>query len=292
MGKGADKMARAVELAKVIDAPDEVALDVITGYPSGSLHPYASEFHHFIAFDNLILLVEVGSNVTGVPRKADTDQTGVCIEPASAVLAINAMNTPVFEQYEYHSTGNEATNRKGDLDVTIYSLRKFARMAASGAPTALVPLFVPQNAYECSTTAGALLRARRELFVSKQAGLKFAGMARRHGHRLQSGQGRKELIGKHGYDTDYAYHGLRALMMGRDLMDFGEIQLPWCQEGLDYLRKVRGGSYTKKQILKDFSEIGARMGESIEQSTLPEHPDYVKINELVIVMYTEHWESH
>lgn len=286
MGKGADKMAAAIEMAKIIDATDDIPE---TQERAG---PHSSEFHHFIAFDNLILLAEVGSNVTGVPRKADTDQTGVCIEPASAVLAINPMNTPVFEQYEYHSTGNEATNRKGDLDVTIYSLRKFARMAASGAPTALVPLFVPQNAYECSTTAGALLRARRELFVSKQAGMKFAGMARRHGHRLQSGQGRKELIGKHGYDTDYAYHGLRALINGRHLMYTGSIVLPMVDYELNYLRKVREGNYTKKQILKDFGDHGQLLADAIRESTLPESCDYVKINELVIVMYTEHWESH
>jgi predicted nucleotidyltransferase len=293
MGKGADKMARAVELAKMIDAPDEPVTNVRDSAGDGwrQRGAHSSEFHHYVAFDNLILLAEVGSNVTGVPRKQDTDQTGVCIEPREVILAINAMGTAAFEQYEYHSADNDTTNTAGDLDVTIFGLRKFARMAAAGAPTGLVPLFVPQNAYEVSTTAGAALRASRELFVTKQAGLRFAGLARRHQHRLQLGQGRKELISKHSYDTDYAYHGLRALLMGRDLMANGDIMIPMTDYILNYLRQVREGKYTKKQILKDFTNHGMGLAKAIEMTSLPEGPDYDKINALLARMYEEHWAA-
>jgi predicted nucleotidyltransferase len=283
MGKGADKMARVVELAKIIDADDE---DMATA----GVH--STEFHRDVAFDNLILLAEVGSNVTGVPRKNDVDQTGVCIEPASVVLAINPMNVPVFEQYEYHSAASDATNQAGDLDVTIFGLRKFVRMAASGAPTALVPLFVPQDAYEASTDAGAALRAQREMFLSKQAGLKFAGMAQGHIQRLHKGQGRKELINKYGYDTDYAYHAMRALMMGIDLMQSHAITLPLPDNALGYLGKVRNGSYTRKNVLKDLRFYSEDLRQSIEVSHfLPESCNYATINTWLAKMYQEHWDS-
>ncbi len=61
-----------------------------------------------------------------------------------------------FEQYERHTAWDREgglANRSGagDLDVIVYSARKWARLALSGNPTVLLPLFVPDEEVERST---------------------------------------------------------------------------------------------------------------------------------------------
>ena len=53
-----------------------------------------------------------------------------------------------FEQYQRHTVWDKPgglANRSGagDLDVVIYSARKWCRLALAGNPTVLLPLFVP-----------------------------------------------------------------------------------------------------------------------------------------------------
>jgi len=106
----------------------------------------------------MILRVQVGSGVhgTSVSGQDDRDEMGICLEPAAFVTGLarvpNGMRgrgAPVpFEQYERHTVWDEPrglANRSGagDLDVIVYSARKWARLALAGNPTVLLILFVP-----------------------------------------------------------------------------------------------------------------------------------------------------
>lgn len=248
-----------------------------------------SPYQHRLAFDNLVYLAETGSNVTGVPRKNDRDFIGACIEPPSAMLGVTALALPVFEQYEAH-TGKGPVNVAGDIDTTIYSLRKFVRMAAAGNPNILVSLFVPQNYVEHSTTAGADLRAQRDMFITRSAGLRFIGLARTQLRKLHK-SGRKELVAKHGYDTDFAYHGLRALVQGIELMKQGVITFPVSEEDLAFLTYVRRGEFTEKHIKSEFESLDSQLAKAMHSSSLPESPDYARINDWLTSTYIAYWRE-
>lgn len=66
-------------------------------------------------------------------------------------------------------------SRPGDLDLVVYSLRKYARLAANGNPTVQILLFVePLH----STRWGDRLRAEADMFASREAGGRFLGYLR------------------------------------------------------------------------------------------------------------------
>jgi hypothetical protein len=63
----------------------------------------------------------------------------------------------------------------GDLDVIIYSARKWCRLALAGNPTVLLPLFVPDDEVMFRNGAGAELVVNAHRFVSRLAADRFLG---------------------------------------------------------------------------------------------------------------------
>jgi len=90
-----------------------------------------------IAERGTVLRCQVGSEVHGiaVPGHGDRDEIGMCIEPPEYVIGLRS-----FEQYLYRTQPEGSRSGPGDLDVTVYSLRKWTRLALAGNPTVLIPL--------------------------------------------------------------------------------------------------------------------------------------------------------
>lgn len=84
----------------------------------------------------------VGSTVHGLAVDdglEDRDEMGVCVEPFDAALSLGEP----FEQFIYRSAAEregrqDARSSAGDLDLTIYGLRKWIRLALKGNPTILL----------------------------------------------------------------------------------------------------------------------------------------------------------
>lgn len=92
-----------------------------------------------IAHDGCILRGLVGSTVHGLsnPGTGDRDEMGVCVEPPEYVIGLRRFEHCVARtQPEGHPSG------PGDVDLTVYGLRKFCRLAAKGNPTVLLLFFV------------------------------------------------------------------------------------------------------------------------------------------------------
>lgn len=132
----------------------------------------------------MILRVQVGSGThgTSVDGQDDRDEMGLCLEPAQYVTGLGRVPagtvadgaTVEFEQYERHTAwdrigGTRNRSGAGDLDVIIYSARKWCRLALAGNPTVLLPLFVPDIEVVVRTVPAAELMANAERFVSRIA---------------------------------------------------------------------------------------------------------------------------
>jgi hypothetical protein len=143
-----------------------------TKLPAGFVHPHASEEARKIAEDGMILRVQVGSGVhgTSITGQDDRDELGLCLEPPQFVTGLarvpNGIRGPgtsvEFEQYERRTAWDKPgglANRSGagDLDVIIYSARKWARLALAGNPTVLLLLFVPDEEVVFRNDTGAEL---------------------------------------------------------------------------------------------------------------------------------------
>ncbi len=125
-----------------------------------------------VAESNTILRGLVGSTVHGLVLAGtdDRDEMGVCVEPRRYVVGFRR-----FEQWVYRSAaereGREgARSQQGDLDLVVYSLRKWARLALQGNPTVLLLLYLPDDALVTRTAVGEELQELAPSFGSRQAG--------------------------------------------------------------------------------------------------------------------------
>jgi hypothetical protein len=250
-----------------------------------------------------VLRVQVGSGVhgTAVGGQDDRDEMGICLEPREYVtgIAVAPGNVP-FEQYEYHSAWEREgglANRSGagDLDVIIYSARKWMRLAAGGNPTVLLPLFVPPEEIVTITDAGAELRAHADRIASKRAGSKFLGYMTSQ-RRAMTGEigahtNRPELVAEFGYDCKFAMHALRLGVQGVEYLQTGRISLPIPEPELSLLREVRRGEWDLGRVIAWATDLERRLEESIEISPLPDDPDAAWLNDWLHRSHLRYWET-
>ncbi len=130
-----------------------------------------SQFHYV---DGLIHLFVGGSELHGAKVKDtdDLDIYGVYLEPPELLLGLDKS-----EFYVWSTAGSERRNGPDDIDLCLYSLRKWAGLAAKGNPTALHFLFADN--YSSKPETWARVVERRDVFLSRQASFQFRGFARR-----------------------------------------------------------------------------------------------------------------
>lgn len=260
---------------------------------------HATEEKRSIAASGTILRCLVGSGVhgTAVSGHDDRDEMGICIEPPEYVIGLRR-----FEQYEYHtawerSGGLRERSGPGDLDETVYSARKWMRLALNGNPSVLLPLFVPESEIVTVTPLGRELRDLAPAIISRQAGHRFAGYlnAQRRGLLSHEGKGRDvtrpELVEQYGYDTKFAGHMIRLGIQGIELLSAGRLTLPMLPEDAQVVRDVRTGKFTIRQVLEDAEELERRLGELIKTSDLREYPDRGAADAWLVSAYQRAWRG-
>lgn len=260
-----------------------------------------------VALDGLILLTEVGSTMHGVTQPNvqvekgssneglggdDVDEMGVCIEHPDYVTGLSR-----FEQYEYRTQPVNVRSGPGDIDRVVYGLRKYASLAAAGNPTVLMPLFAGQSHLRYIDPYGEAIRDGRGAFLSKQAGRKFLGYLDGQRKRYldptrndSKHVSRPELVEAYGWDTKTGYHALRLAIQGSQLMATGHIYLPMVDGDREFLLNVRNGKHSKEYVteLLDTHYI-PNLKRDTENSTLPERPDYDRINSWLNRTYAQFW---
>jgi hypothetical protein len=281
-----------------------------TALPAGFAHPHASEEARKIAEDGMILRVQVGSGVhgTSVSGQDDRDEMGLCLEPPQFVTGLARVPngtgglgpSVTFEQYERHTAWDRpggVANRSGagDLDVIIYSARKWARLALAGNPTVLLVLFVPEQEVVFRNEAGAELGSNARRFVSRLAAGRFLGYltAQKAAMTGQAGAhtNRPELVAVHGYDTKYAMHALRLGLQGIELLTTGRITLPVPEPHRAYLRSIRRGERPLAEVLDAVTGAEARLTQLRDSQAIPDQPDRRWVDDWLHRSYLNFWAS-
>jgi uncharacterized protein len=279
-----------------------------TRLPPGYEHPHASEQARAIAEAGMLLRVQVGSGVhgTAVSGQDDRDEMGLCLEPPEFVTGLARVPSGIggesfsvrFEQYERHTAWDRpggVANRSGagDLDVIIYSARKWARLALAGNPTVLLVLFVPDDEVVFRDQAGAELTDNADRFVSRLAASRFLGYLRAQKAAMTGASGahtnRPELVALHGYDTKYAMHALRLGLQGVELLTTGRITLPVPPPHDQYLRAVRRGQVPLAEAIDAISAAEAELARLREHSSVPAEPDRHWVDGWLHRSYLRYW---
>ncbi len=244
----------------------------------------------FPHLDSLIHLFVGGSELHGAKVKDtdDLDIYGVYLEPPELVLGLDKQDF-----YVWSTAGNERRNGPDDVDVCLYSLRKWAGLASKGNPTALHFLF-SQN-YSPKPKPWEEILKSRNVLLSRQAAVQFRGFAESQVRRLQGlGTGKKgqrhELIGVPGYDIKAAMHVIRLLNEGIELMRSGTITLPRPEKEL--LITIRTGNYgSLERVLSLANSLFRELEEAEAKSGLLEKVDRTKISELVSETCLRFWRN-
>jgi predicted nucleotidyltransferase len=239
---------------------------------------------------NLIHLFVGGSELHGakVGKTDDTDLYGVYIEAPEYALGLEPR-----EHFVWSTAGDERRNGPDDVDVTLYSLRKWAGMAAKGNATALHFLFA--EPHEVQTATWKKIEESREIFLSRNSAEQFLGFADDQFKRLtgERGKGKKgqrpEYIGKYGYETKAAMHGLRLLYECLELMAHRRITLPRPEKEL--LIEVRSGEWTLERVLEHAKQLELEVRQVVVGSPLPDRVDKAAISKLVAQLHREFWNS-
>lgn len=279
-----------------------------TALPSGFRHRHASEEARAIAQNGMILRVQVGSGVhgTSITGQDDRDELGVCLEPSQFVTGLARVPNGVrgvgpsvaFEQYERHTAWDRpggVANRSGagDLDVIIYSARKWARLALAGNPTVLLVLFVPDEEVVFRNDTGAELVSNAHRFVSRLAADRFLGYLQGQKAAMTGQAGahtnRPELVAVHGYDTKYAMHALRLGLQGVELLTTGRITLPVPEPDLGYLRSIRRGERPLAGVLEAITAAEARLTDLRDSRAMPHQPDRRWVDDWLHRSYRSFW---
>ena len=278
--------------------------------PAGYAHPHASEEARRIAERGMILRTQVGSGVhgTAISGQDDRDEMGICLEPAEYVTGVARVPHGIrgigesipFEQYERHTVWDEPggiANRSGagDLDVVIYSARKWCRLALAGNPTVLLVLFVPDEEVVFRNEVGCELMDNAHRFVSRLAADRFLGYLQSQKAAMlgekSAHTNRPELVAIHGFDTKYASHALRLGYQGAELLTTGRITLPMPQPEREYLRSIRRGEVELNEVIARIAGAEARLADLATSRHVPDEPDREWVNEWLHRSHLAYWQA-
>ena len=264
----------------------------MTAKPSDDLEWGGDSERARIAKRGCILRTVVGSQVHGVVRAGtdDRDEMGITIEPPEYAFGLRR-----FEHWAYRTQSEGQPSGPGDLDLIIYSLRRYCQLALKGSPTVLLPLFAPEEQTLLCTAVGRELRAQAELFLGPRTRDSFLGYLQSQRRNLvekgsSRGQPReRELSPRYGYDTKYAMHALRIGYQGLELLETGRITLPIPQPQRSHLMDVRLGETPLEEVLAELDSLIR----DLESAAIPvpDRPNDPLIESWMIETYWQHWNE-
>lgn len=240
-----------------------------------------------------ILRTVVGSGVHGIAIAGtdDHDEMGVYVEPREHVYGARSP----LDHHIWRTQPEGARSGPGDVDLVMYSLRKYLRLAVKGNPTALLPLFAPAESVLVTTAAGERLRANSSAFLSQQAVGRFLGYLHSQHRRMLGLAGRApnrpELVATYGWDTKYGSHALRLAYQGAEICHRARLSLPLPGEQRSRVLAVKRGEVPREEVSAEITEIAAGIRAALDAGTtaVPPTADLDSISQLSIELHEWFW---
>ena len=240
--------------------------------------------------DRLIHLFVGGSELHGakVHGTDDLDIYGVYIEQPELVLGLDSM-----PHFVWSTTGDDRRNGPNDVDITLYSLKKWAGLACKGNPTALHFLFAESKV---QNPIWAEIVSNKHIFLARSCAKQFTGFANDQLARMtgKKGRGKKgqrpEIEVKYGYDVKAAMHILRLLYECKELVTEGRITMPRPER--DLLIRVRTGRYSMDKVIAMAQKQFVECEEAAKASSLPEKIDRAAVSKLLAESYRAAWNAN
>lgn len=250
--------------------------------------PYIGEVVHLFVGGSALH----GAKVEGYD---DLDIYGVFVEPPEKILGLDS-----YEHFVWSTAGSERKNTQNDVDICLYSLRRWAELACKGNPSVLHFLFAPNyfdqgHDYDSGTPDTWFHAARkyRGAFLCRNHAKSFLGYADAQLKRMTGERSRNcnrpDLVAKYGFDTKFAMHLIRVLSECEELMNTGVITLPSPEK--DLLIGIRTGQKTEDWVTREATRRFEVCKEAATESPLPENVDRVFVSRIIADAYRQHWQK-
>ena len=238
-----------------------------------------------LAEPNTILRGLVGSTIHGlsVSDQDDRDEMGICVEPWEHFFGLRER----FEQWTWRTQPEGARSGPGDLDLVVYSLAKWARLAIAGNPTVLTILFVPDDKLSICADEARQLRSMAPCFVGDNIFGPYLGYMQQQRHRLTNKvkmPNRPELVERYGFDTKYAGHLIRLGYQGIELAETGRLSLPMREPARSHIVGVRTGKVSEADVLAEAADLERQLT-AMQESAALGPPKVAEIETFVLDCY-------
>jgi uncharacterized protein len=226
----------------------------------------------------------------------DHDVMGIYLETPQDLLGLDQQ-----PHFVWSTAPDNRRNGPTDIDVTMYGLNKWARLAVKGNPSILNYLFAPRNpdTEQPERQAWDEIVFRKHSFLARSHWKQFAGYAGAQLARMVGERSRKvnrpELVEKYGFDTKFAMHTIRILSEGRELLTTGHINFPSTE--VELLKEIRRGERSQEWVIE---ECKARMDGLEHLGTsksyngklnVPEVIDRAEVSRILAYVYQNYWKA-
>lgn len=248
-----------------------------------TLQELPEEVQDKLSQHNLLLLGRVGSYAYGTDTEdSDVDLMGVFIPSKDDILGLGYKT--VQDSYDYKFPDH-------DIEIVLYDIRKFTNLVLKGNPNVTPLLFLTrENSYLTQTDqAFHFVDILQLSCMSKKMYAPLVGYATSQLSRIEGkntgklGDKRKALVEKYGYDTKFAHHAIRLLLVARTLFRHGLYPVHM-KVNKKLLLDIRNGKYTHNQYMELWRrhlEYAQKAFEEMQDNLLPEYPNTERAESLV-----------
>ena len=202
----------------------------------------------------------VGSRAYGLDHEgSDTDKRGVYLPPAD--LEWSLYGAP--EQLEYR-----------DSEECYWEMQKFLVLALKANPNILECLFTPLVVR--TSEVGDALLDKRSIFLSKLVYQTYNGYVMSQFKKLE-----QDLRTKGQINWKHAMHLIRLLLQGIAILAAGHVPVT-VAEHRSALLAIRDGVESWEEVNRWRLALHREFEETFRRTSLPESPDYVQANKLLL----------
>lgn len=256
-----------------------------------------ANYKQALANRKVILLAECGSTLYGLQtsNNSDVDEMGIVLESPADLLGFEPFEDDTYRTATDRTGKYDAKSEPGDLDLVLYGLRKFVKLAIIGNPNIINMLYVPKDKCSVFSPIAVELQHMAPCFVSKRVLKSFAGYLKAQRLRLVGVRGgmrvnRADLVAENGYDTKYAMHMIRLGMQGVQFATAHQLMFPLPYDHTAYLQAVRNGDYALDAIIDKAEWYESNLTQYINLNDgLPDEPNYKAIEEWLMNTYRREW---
>jgi predicted nucleotidyltransferase len=210
----------------------------------------------------IIYRCQVGSKAFGLAgEESDDDLRGIFLPPARWHWSLRRLP----EQLE---------SKEEKRDEVYWELEKFLRLALKANPNVLETLWTPLVLLADETAQE--LRAIRQAFLSKHVYKTYSGYVLSQFRRMANAFKDKGV-----YKPKHAMHLVRLLHSGIAALETGEIRIDVAEHRAELLH-IRNGGLDFEQVKRRALELDERFQHAFERTTLPEQPDYERVEDFLI----------